>query len=66
MPDRSIDKQTGRTVIEGIPSGNISEIVPKRERDTDFLGGGSPEAVRNIQDEVRDTSEDVYYPNEPA
>ena len=57
------DEARSAQTIEGIPSGNVSEVVPKTpDRENDRLGAGAPETLRDIQDDVRDKSEQVYNP----
>ncbi len=61
------DEIDATTIVEGIPGGNVSEIVPKKtDRESDRLGAGAPETLRDIQDDVRDRSEQVFIPSEPS
>jgi hypothetical protein len=67
MSTEAAGNGTPTKIVEGIPSGNILEIVPKHEdRESDLLGAGAPETLRHIQDNVRDTSEQVIGPDEES
>ncbi len=59
------DDTASAKTVEGIPSGNVSEIVPEKDdRESDLLGAGAPETLRHIQDDVRDNSEQIFTPTE--